>query len=634
MKKNGFDNIQISLRTKKSPILSLKIAFSFLIFAFFIIMYVHIITNGIGPGDESFYLSIPYRLFQGDGLIVDEWHISQFNSVLLYCPLAIYIKATGSTDGIVLFFRILYCISIFFTAGFALFSLNNLGRKKYKTIKKRRIFYCFSLFAIIVFLSYIPATIPSMSYYAISIMGLIDLVCLLFCFDKHSLLRSITAGLVFGIMVFAQPGCVIPGLFYLIYTIIAAINSKFAKNKKSVKNKTEEYKFRMTALLVSISFGLAIFIILCCKNGFVNICTSIPNLFGDPDHNLFSGDGSIFNLPILYASAFYMYGTNNIYALVILTLLSAILYKFRDRTRPVFLLVFAAILISIYISAWRYVKSNDDISMLITRHSIPLYFSGPFLLLISPKVDKTFLKMWLTSFCFSVIFSISSNIILCSGGLVAGMVSMLILGNMINDIAENEEKPLFKRAAVALLIISASVSVCFELQYFIYQEQNPTCENILSLSAPEKTDTVIESGPHKGIKTSERIAKQYDYLLKDIQTINDLSNKNEHLLVAGLQPWLYLASDIKCSAFSSWLSLDHMQRLVAWWKLHPEQRPDYIYYSYVNIYTWNIFPLRNRQDEFLELFDQYFDYETDYGYLGIILKVNDAKFLDSEEKIE
>ena len=49
-----------------------------------ILLYLSRIRMGMADLDESFYLTIPLRLTQGDALFVDEWHLSQLSSFLLY----------------------------------------------------------------------------------------------------------------------------------------------------------------------------------------------------------------------------------------------------------------------------------------------------------------------------------------------------------------------------------------------------------------------------------------------------------------------------------------------------------------------------------------------------------------------
>ena len=51
---------------------------------------------GFAEADEAFYPTIAYRLTQGDRLLVDEWHMSQLSSVLLYLPVLLFTRLTGA----------------------------------------------------------------------------------------------------------------------------------------------------------------------------------------------------------------------------------------------------------------------------------------------------------------------------------------------------------------------------------------------------------------------------------------------------------------------------------------------------------------------------------------------------------
>lgn len=52
-----------------------------------LVYFLFIARYGIKTADESFYLSVPYRLKNGDSLFADEWHVSQLSGVLLLLPL-------------------------------------------------------------------------------------------------------------------------------------------------------------------------------------------------------------------------------------------------------------------------------------------------------------------------------------------------------------------------------------------------------------------------------------------------------------------------------------------------------------------------------------------------------------------
>lgn len=80
--------------------------------------------------DEGFYLTIPYRLTQGDALLADEWHVTQLVAMLVYPLVKMYLVIFKGTEGIYLAFRYLY---VGFLIGTTLVSYLLL-RKKDKTL--------------------------------------------------------------------------------------------------------------------------------------------------------------------------------------------------------------------------------------------------------------------------------------------------------------------------------------------------------------------------------------------------------------------------------------------------------------------------------------------------------------------
>ncbi len=60
--------------------------------------------------DESLYPTVPLRLMNGDSLVQDEWHLTQFISLFLYIPVRLYMTVKGSTQGIILFLRYFYLV--------------------------------------------------------------------------------------------------------------------------------------------------------------------------------------------------------------------------------------------------------------------------------------------------------------------------------------------------------------------------------------------------------------------------------------------------------------------------------------------------------------------------------------------
>jgi hypothetical protein len=66
---------------------------------------------GFGNVDEAFYLTIPWRLTQGDALFLEEWHLSQMSGFLLLPLVAIFRAFDSTAEGIILVFRYI-CITV------------------------------------------------------------------------------------------------------------------------------------------------------------------------------------------------------------------------------------------------------------------------------------------------------------------------------------------------------------------------------------------------------------------------------------------------------------------------------------------------------------------------------------------
>lgn len=70
-------------------------------------------SYGIVSLDESFYSTVLYRLWQGDGMIVHEWHPGQLFSFLLLPIFSLFMAISGSTEGVFLFLRLLFVAAQF-----------------------------------------------------------------------------------------------------------------------------------------------------------------------------------------------------------------------------------------------------------------------------------------------------------------------------------------------------------------------------------------------------------------------------------------------------------------------------------------------------------------------------------------
>ena len=79
--------------------------------------------------DESFYLTFAQRLWNGQKLILDEWHPVQFYSVIFYPVLSAY-RAVKGTEGIYLFARFFYLLLALGVSELVFFTFSKVPKSK------------------------------------------------------------------------------------------------------------------------------------------------------------------------------------------------------------------------------------------------------------------------------------------------------------------------------------------------------------------------------------------------------------------------------------------------------------------------------------------------------------------------
>ena len=78
------------------------------LFALSLALMLWKLPYGFGGDDEGFYLTVAHRLFNGERLFSDEWHLSQLSSFFTYPSVFLYRTIKGSNEGIMLFSRYVY----------------------------------------------------------------------------------------------------------------------------------------------------------------------------------------------------------------------------------------------------------------------------------------------------------------------------------------------------------------------------------------------------------------------------------------------------------------------------------------------------------------------------------------------
>ena len=169
---------------------------------------------GFASNDEAFYLTIPYRLLQGDALLTEEWHLSQLSGFLLMPAVWIFTTLTGGTEGILLFMRYLCIIT---QTAAALFLYSHL--KAFSRLG--------AAVAALGFVLFIPLSICALSYNSMGILFLtLSQVILI---TGKSCRSYLPAGLCFAAAVLCCPYLLLVYGAYLLIVLGALVWSRIRR---------------------------------------------------------------------------------------------------------------------------------------------------------------------------------------------------------------------------------------------------------------------------------------------------------------------------------------------------------------------------------------------------------------------
>ncbi len=257
------------------------------------------VRYGIDFTDESWYVAEPYVVANGAIPFVNQWTQAPGFSIPLSVISLLYVKICGSTEGIVLFFRLFYLVWLFINGILAYMLL----RKKEKQIPVIAILIptttlCYSLFEV--------------NYNSIGLVYLLIAVLILFYERNRNdavFIQGLISGLITGRSVIGTP-CI---LFSTTVIIIALLFMK-------------QYK-RMAAFMIGGGLSAsAFFVYAVVKSGSLKKLHGITYLFRDLVYFKIPGYSSALN-NIKYAVSF-LYPC---FVFVILVLIARIFLEIRNK---------------------------------------------------------------------------------------------------------------------------------------------------------------------------------------------------------------------------------------------------------------------------------------------------------------
>lgn len=502
--------------------------------------------------DETFYFATAHRFFQGDSIFLHDWFPTQLSSVILLPIYALYVTITGSTTGVILFFRILYVI--FETVS---------GVVVYHIIKPRatrQIALICALFTMF----YTHLNIATLSYYTISVHCF--LLAFLILYHYYQTKKShylIIAGSVFAISVLALPTMAVAYILVMTAVAILLLLERVPLIKRTLSPLYRNAEFIKVCgfTLIGILIPAVIFLIfLLCNVSLKDFVAAIPYVLSDEEHIT----------SFIYPLKKFFIGINEVYGILayisyILLLICTVLGLFLRNylIQPV---KTGIILLNIALFAGFWMKGYHYTGYMQTALCI---FSLVFFLLDAKRDYRLFLLLFASGMIFSIVYSYSSNgylYILSMGHFIASIGGIIF----IYDYFVHEEI----QPAMLLQILSSCVIVAVLLTTITLRIIN------VYRDAPLTALTAaITQGPAKGLHTTTLHKELYDEVYDTLMTYcQSDSNEagNQTIFITKLLPFGYMCTDLKCASPTTWRTALDSKRLQPYYEINPDRIPDLV----------------------------------------------------------
>lgn len=510
---------------------------------------------GMASPDEAFYLVTPRRFVQGDRMLADEWHLTQFASFTMIPAAGVYLLLAGSTEGMLLSFRILYilmwgagCLFLFFRA------------RRYHPAGAM----CASLFL----LCYAPFGIMAFSYNSLGILYLVNAAVFLLCAGKNRKLSFLFSGLFFAGAVLCCPYL---AMVYAGYSLILGIRLFREKGTASASLRAElktGWKwFTMGAGILAVLLGATLL-----------AGTSLSELGVFLRHALRDEEHARFSLMEKAGSYFSALASSNRLFVPLLAVLGGAILGNRVRRHPVwFWIVCGASLLYLR----EFMREEPYLNFLM----LPMTFPGIYVMCASRSVRIRKLGwFWLIPgilYTFCLHYSSNTGIYaITSAGSVSSSAALVMMGMYVREMGqERADKPEGKILA-ALTCAAALICFAFQMRYEIPLRYQMVFQEPGLMKYEEQAR--IREGPQSGIVATAEDEAVYRALWQETREI-----KGKKTLFLTEQTWPYLAGDHEVAAFSGWLgsinsgwdpqvSAETMTRLAAYYRLRPEKIPEVI----------------------------------------------------------
>lgn len=407
--------------------------------------------------------------------------------------------------------------------------------------------------ASIVFGLFTPMCLKALSYNTIGLMSVWLLVVIAVTNTRYYKMKHIVLGILLAVSVLCNPYMI---MLYLAYSVWCLI-----------KRDQESFGIKSWGLVTAgAGIVLVLFLIfLVSRVSISEMAENIPYIFYDPAHK--SKTIADFLTPIVEFLVWFKW----FFILFFVGIVIAVLNPKAKKTAYVgllFLCMILLMLLSVFKTAG------------IGKHAIMLpltLLGGTAFAFTKDKPWDLFVKGWIPGIIYAGCMNLSSNqgiYVICNACAVSSCISLFLIKKFLE---ENRAWSKNKYWFLILCGVQIFSEIYVSLNYVYWEED-------ISLLSYK-----IEEGPLKGIYTTKEKKENYDINYDNIRSIENLQGK--HILIFNYFSCGYLvAEEARNGAFSAWMpeynDLDD-EKMIQYYKLHPEKVPEIIYVDTQTTCDWD-----------------------------------------------
>ena len=476
--------------------------------------------------DEAFNVGQAFRALQGNQYLVEIWDYFQTGDSFLTPFLFVFYKITGSTDGIILYSRIVFIV-------LQLLLSVLIYKILAKYFDRRAVF--FSIFIV-------ESAVQFLLFYMwydnwevyFRLIGLFLIFYVFSSFDKISnkkaFLLLFFAGVAHACMVYAYPTTIIVYLFVMGVLF-------FYKRKQSPK----VHNLYLLFYLLGAAFVFLIFVIYVLKIGYKNLFVfnsvmSEAGLASTGREGFFSLPTILSNTILLFTKHFECY----LMGMIVYVVGLAVLYLLRNNPKRnlIYLIVmfFGALVQLVYGEA-----GSLTMGFVMTYLS---FYVPPLYLLIRKKSDKReFYKnliviVMLSSYVSGLAYSytaLNGSLKFACGVRPCAIITVLLAYEVLKQYgSERLLKTAFSVAATVLVSLNV-------LNMYGYSFEG---------TAPFECNTRIDSGIYKGLLDTSETADRYKTIYKDLDEV--VKDTDKTITCGPYAMEFYLITNLKPNAANLW----------------------------------------------------------------------------------